>query len=316
MLNISTLHKTILHTVLTIVMAHYLIACTIPPVLTGNKPTLPPSQLNVAQVVLISIDGLRPDAINRDNAPHIYQMLQNGHYYTHARTVGRSLTLPSHASMLSGLPVSIHQVTKNKPIKGHIKSATLPSILAKYDMKSAAFFSKKKMAYLFPPAKTAYQFGPGVSGLEEEDTTAVQIAREFNLMWSSDTYAFSFIHIREPDRSGHAYGWMSDDYMNRAIPAADDAVGAILKTIKKSRRGHQTLMIITADHGGKDNSHWYSRDEDLPIPWIASHPQLSSHNYSEEWVSTLDTTPTILYLLGLPIPDELGGKIVEGFRPK
>lgn len=313
MLILTVSIQPILRRVLILTLISSLSACAIAPV---GKTTHTPSPLNVKHVVLISIDGLRPDAISRNNAPHIYRMLQNGHHYTHARTINRSLTLPGHASMLTGLPVSIHQVFRNKTIEGHLQYPTLPSILAKQNMKSAAFFSKKKMAYLFPPAYTDYQFGPGISGLEEKDTTAMQIAREFNLWWDSAGYHFTFVHIREPDRSGHAYGWMSDDYINRAIPVADNAVGAIVDTIKASRRRHQTLVIITADHGGKDNSHWFSREEDLRIPWIASHPQLKSSNFSGEWVSTLDTAPTILYLLGIPVPDEWPGKIVQGFRPQ
>ena len=316
MINAMTSRTLLIQRLLLIMLLGYLTACTtlqLPKLPTKQQP-IPSSPLNVKHVVLISVDGLRPDAINRDNAPHIYQLLQQGHYYTHAKTIGRSLTLPSHASMLTGLPVDIHRVVKNKPMPGYMKSPSIPTLLAKRDMTSAAFFSKKKMTYLFSPTQTNYMFGPGINGLEEKDTTAQLTAEDFKFMWSSAGYNFSFVHLREPDRSGHAYGWMSDDYLNRAIPSADNAVGSIIKTIQASRRAATTLVIITADHGGKNNDHWHGREEDQRIPWIAYYPQLTQNSYSNEWVSTMDTAPTILYLLGKPIPKNMQGKVVEGFR--
>ena len=59
----------------------------------------------VTHIVLISIDGLRPDAINIKNAKNLYTLSHAGLYYPDAQTIKRSVTLPSHTSMLTGLDI-------------------------------------------------------------------------------------------------------------------------------------------------------------------------------------------------------------------
>src|SRR5689334_12837495 len=53
-------------------------------------------------VVVVSIDGLRPDAIARFKAPTLTRLMHEGRYSLSAQTISLSLTLPSHTSMLTG----------------------------------------------------------------------------------------------------------------------------------------------------------------------------------------------------------------------
>jgi phosphonoacetate hydrolase len=71
-------------------------------------------------VLILSIDGLRPDAIALAPMPNLLAILQNSAYTLSAQTVYPSVTLVAHASMLSGLCPSKHGVDWNDylPEKG------------------------------------------------------------------------------------------------------------------------------------------------------------------------------------------------------
>ena len=64
-------------------------------------------------VVLVSIDGLRPDAISPKETPTLSRLTTEGSYTLSARTILPSKTLPSHTSMLTGQPPDIHGVSWN-----------------------------------------------------------------------------------------------------------------------------------------------------------------------------------------------------------
>src|SRR5918995_285305 len=64
-------------------------------------------------VLLVSIDGLRPDAIAKFSAPTLQRLIREGRYSLSARTIMPSTTLPSHTSMLSGERPEVHGVSWN-----------------------------------------------------------------------------------------------------------------------------------------------------------------------------------------------------------
>ncbi len=269
---------------------------------------------SVKRIVLISIDGLRPDAINSKNAKNLYALSHAGLYFPNAQTIKRSVTLPSHTSMLTGLDVKRHKITKNKPLPSYIKYPTVMQILKKHGKTTAALFSKEKLKYLFPPDSHNYLYGRGHNGIDYNQTRAANVAAEFSRVWTTQDYSLSFIHIREPDSAGHKHGWMSDEYLNQAVTTADEAVGHIYNLIKNSRYADNTLLIVTSDHGGKDTTHWHQRPEDLSIPLMVVHPAISPELRTDSDVSIYDITPTILYLLDTPAPKGLDGRIIERIK--
>jgi len=66
------------------------------------------------RVVIVSIDGLRPDAILPAPMPNLISLMQSGAFSLGAQTVYPSVTLVAHASMLSGLCPSKHGVYWNE----------------------------------------------------------------------------------------------------------------------------------------------------------------------------------------------------------
>ena len=72
-----------------------------------------PASRLTPHVLVVSIDGLRPDAITTFNAPTLRRLTVEGSYTLAASTITPSKTLPSHTSMLTGLSPEQHGVLWN-----------------------------------------------------------------------------------------------------------------------------------------------------------------------------------------------------------
>jgi len=104
------------------------------------------------QVILISIDGLRPDFYLNDDwpAPVLQHMAKNGSHAKAVKGVFPSVTYPSHTTMISGMPPSEHGIYYNTPFEPDgatgkwyweyesIKTPTLFSLSRKAGLTSAA----------------------------------------------------------------------------------------------------------------------------------------------------------------------------------
>ena len=88
-------------------------ACGARYVRSAPQPAQPLPQTSVSQhVLVVSIDGLRPDAIAAYSAPTLQRLIREGSYTLSATTIDPSTTLPSHTSMLTGQPPE-RQIHKN-----------------------------------------------------------------------------------------------------------------------------------------------------------------------------------------------------------
>ncbi|MGH7449160.1 MAG: alkaline phosphatase family protein, partial [Longimicrobiales bacterium] len=105
-------------------------------------------------VIVVSIDGLRPDAIERFDAATLMRLMAEGAWSLEATTILPSITLPSHTSMLTGVEPEVHGVTWNSElmdIHGHVATPTIFAVAKQAGLRTAAFFSKAKFAHLAVP---------------------------------------------------------------------------------------------------------------------------------------------------------------------
>ena len=87
----------------------------------------------IRHVVIISEDGLRPDALAGVRPPVHEAILKRAAYSLRARTIRRASTLPSHAAMLSGFDIKEHGLFWNSwhPDRGYIHVPTVFDAAAK-----------------------------------------------------------------------------------------------------------------------------------------------------------------------------------------
>jgi predicted AlkP superfamily pyrophosphatase or phosphodiesterase len=262
-------------------------------------------------VVVVSVDGLRPDAIATFKAPTLQRLIAEGSYTLSAKTILPSKTLPSHTSMLTGEPPERHGVYWNNTLEdepGTIEIPTIFGIAREHGYSTAAFFSKSKFSHLQQPGSLDYSQAPGGwfgrwSGSQTmKDVERHLLTAKPNLL---------FVHITDPDSAGHSSGWMSAEY-GKGVLEADAAVARLIKASDTAFGAGEYTLILTADHGGHGYDHGSDDPRDVTIPWIAWGEGVRPGQLLESSVQTMDTASTALLLLGLERPSRWAGSPVMG----
>jgi arylsulfatase A-like enzyme len=256
---------------------------------------LPPAPDALAELVLlISVDGLRPDVIF-PHAPNIHRMHLEGASANNARTVSKSSTLPSHASMVSGVDFRRHGLAFNsyRPERCHIQYPTIFSAAQRSGLSTALFVGKRKLAHLLDPDnQTHFEVG-GVFCNKVVKLAAPYIER-------ADP-GIVFVHFSDPDGAGHKHGWMSADYL-AAVRRADRCVGDVLEALHVRGNAERSLVVLTSDHGGHDHNHGSRLLSDKQIPWILWGGPAQRAVRVQRPIFNTDTAATILHALGRSDP--------------
>ena len=120
---------------------------------------------------------------------------------------------------------------------------------------------------------------------------------------------FLFVHFDHVDHAGHKYGHMTEEY-KAAVYKADSITGEVIKALKKAGIYEQTIILVTADHGGIGKGHGGTTREEIEIPWIISGPGIKRNHKVSATVHQKDTAPTISKIFGLTVPACWSGKAV------
>src|SRR5581483_95207 len=242
-----------------------------------------------------------PDVLDAARTPNHIAFMREGAAARLAKTIRESDTLPSHASMLSGFEAKDHRLWWNsfRRAMGFIHVPTIFSIAKQHGLSTAMFIGKPKLRHIALPGSVDHLERPSyLCGGVSRRASDYFIAHEPRLM---------FVHFSDPDELGHSKGWMSEDYL-RAVESSDRCLGTLLAAVERSGRADQTLIIITADHGGHGKVHSGSRQEvDREIPWMVRGPGVTKGLTIDQPVATVDTAATVLTALRLPLPAHMAG---------
>jgi predicted AlkP superfamily pyrophosphatase or phosphodiesterase len=247
-------------------------------------------------VAIISIDGLRPDALTGTNTPNILALAQRGSYTWDAQTVFPSTTLPSHASMLTGVEPSAHGVTFDECRETF--QLTTPTVL------SLAHTAGKRTVMVAGKAKfNQFALAGGIDSYVLATRGDVDVVNEAIVLLPAG-FDLLFVHLPQVDNTGHVSGWMSAEYAAQ-LKKTDEAVGRLVSLLPPG-----TTVILTADHGGQLKTHGTRDKIDMTIPWIIAGPRVVHRGPLSRPVRTLDTALTVLSLLGVAAPANATGKAV------
>lgn len=288
------------------------VSTPLPPPTETPLPTVTPTLMpRFQRVLIVSFDGLRPDAIARAEMENVLSLMQAGAYTLGAQTIMPSTTLPSHSSMLVGTCPAKHIVRWNQyvPKNGYAIGTDLFDLAHAAGLRTVMVVGKEKLRQITEPSSTDFfAFVDDTDKIKDpfslEQLALQEIANDFNLM---------FVHFPDGDLEGHDHGWMSRQQL-RAYANDDESFGYLLSRLRSRGLYESTLIIVTADHGGHDTTHGTDMLEDLTIPWIISGLGIQSRQLTTQ-VHTTDTAATVAFALGLSIPYEWDGvPVYEAFN--
>lgn len=238
-------------------------------------------------VVLVSIDGLRPDAIAAAPMPNLLDLRSMARYTLGARTVMPSVTLPCHTSMVRGVDVPRHGITSNvfTPLARPVPS--IFDLATRFGRRCGAFMNWGPLRDLYDPESVVTAQFQRDALRPEGDAWVVE------RFLAAPELDFAFVYLGHTDEAGHDFGWMSEGYL-RAAAHADACLGRVLGTL-----GPLDTVLVLSDHGGHDRGHGTDMAEDMTIPWFLAGPGISAGEIPEQ-VRIFDTAPTLAAALGLP----------------
>jgi predicted AlkP superfamily pyrophosphatase or phosphodiesterase len=274
-----------------------------------------PASSEQSYVFLVTIDGLRPDAISEKNTPNLTALLLKSSYTLNASTVFPSYTMPSHASLFTGLDVKNHKTTLNDHNKidkllnqnKYLPIDTIFTWGVQKNLRTTFICGKDKLRFLIKPdAKNT------ISCYDiywQRDNIIQNITQTVYSTFKSTRNNINFIHYPEPDLSGHINGWMSTKYIE-SLKKVDSEIQKLTELIQDEMLDKNYLLIITSDHGGTGNSHGSKIKEHMTIPWIAHGNSVKKNHKIKRKIKIYDTAPTILHFLNIEIPDNLDGEAI------
>lgn len=264
------------------------------------------------KVILILVDGMRPDGLLQCGNPYLPVLLENSYVFLNSETVMPSVTLPCHMSLFHSVPPQRHGILTNtwvpqvRPVNG------LFEVLKQNNKISTSFYNWEQLRDLGRPGTISSSTYFSISKHENSDLILTDIAINYIEKHEPD---FIFLYLGITDAVGHEYGWMSHKYKE----AISNALFCIEKTIQKTKDLY--TYVITSDHGGHDRSHGSDMSEDMKIPIIIHNKTLSPsapHNTSIDADNTsidmdmvpniIDIAPTIAYIMGISPDVDWEGK--------
>lgn len=254
------------------------------------------------KVLLILVDGMRPDAVTSCNHPAVGDFMENSLYTLSARTVMPSVTLPTHMSLFHSVPAERHGIITNtytplvRPLDGICER------IAAAGKRCAFFYNWEQLRDLARPGSLFEAgFYSGSRGYEAANELVTCAAKE---CLESSEPDFMFVYLGWVDEAGHAHGWMGDEYM-RSVRASWDQIERMSEVAFE--RGY--TVIVTADHGGHERSHGSDMDEDMLIPLFIRGEGIEPGTLPEG-TSILDIAPTAVSIVGAQPAREWEGKVL------
>ncbi|MEX1311932.1 MAG: sulfatase-like hydrolase/transferase [Candidatus Sulfomarinibacteraceae bacterium] len=274
---------------------------------TAEDPAAP-------NVLLITVDTLRGDALGwiggRNETPAIDALAKGGARFRSAVSPV-PITLPAHASILTGLIPARHGIRDN----GQTVPAGFPTLAERLSAEgwhTAAFVSGFPLESIFGLDRGFDHYDDtmdqGTEGWVERaalDTTAAAV----EWILASPSPWFVWIHFYdphdpyEPPRTFWQQGEQGD-YLGE-VAYTDFAIETLLDGIPQKLRAN-TLTVFTADHGESLGEHrekthgFFVYDSTVVVPLVFHQPgRIKARELTLE-PRLVDIAPTVLDLLRLP----------------
>lgn len=250
------------------------------------------------RVLVIGVDGARPDALEAADTPWIDFLRRHGAYTAQARTQldGPTKSAPGWLSVFTGVSPGRHRVTAN-------------GMYADRDRTQRTF-----VARAFDAGRRAIVSSAWVeitSDIVEPDVAA---QRNFAVdplatVWlaerlrSEDADVF-FQHLDQVDQNGHITGFSATNpaYL-AALGRVDGHVGTLLDAVlaRPAVTREDWLFVMTTDHGGSGVDHGAMDAANQTIWFLTAGAAVAPGELPAMATSHMDVAPTVLRWINVAV---------------
>lgn len=280
-------------------------------------------------VVLLTLDTTRYDHLGcygyeRDTSPVIDVLAREGLRFEVAYAAA-PVTLPSHASILTGQHPVHHQVRSNGRYRLPDEARTLAQVLREAGYQSAAFLSAVVLDGRYGLGRGFDHYGDDLVSkehafaIERRDAQAVV---DEALAWvderDRDRPVFLWLHFFDPHHPWSPppellkeFGRRDVDLYDASIRSMDTAIGVLREGL--SKQGIDPCWAILSDHGEGLSEHdeethgSFAYDTTTRIAFVLSGAGFPAR-VSPAVARQIDLLPTVLDLLELPVHAGIDGR--------
>ena len=278
----------------------------------------PPVAAKKPNVLLITLDTVRADYLSCNGSkkvqtPHLDRLARGGVNFKRART-SVPLTLPAHASIMTGNYPPVHGVRDNGTYRLPHEQLTLAEVLDEQGYETAAFIGAFVLDRHFGLAQGFDVYDEGnwgnVNRLENlaAERSADAVHDAFSIWLKGRTGErpfFAWVHLYDP----HApytppepfRKRFADDPYAGEIAYTDAVVGKIVEDLESQKFLDSTLVVVVGDHGeglgehGEGTHSLLIYNSTIHVPMLLHFPALiPSGKTVEHLTRTIDLAPTIL----------------------
>jgi choline-sulfatase len=221
-------------------------------------------------IILVTVDTLRPDHVTAGISPALDALAREAVVFDTAISVG-PLTLPAHASLLTGQIPPAHGVRDNHVYALAPEIPTYTTWLKSQAYETAAFVSAVVLdrRYGLDAGFDAYDDAMPAEAPERSAGDTIGRAGDWLRRRGSGAGAapfFLWIHLFEPHapyRTGSYAGEVTD---------VDREIGRFFAALRELRLWDDTVLTVTSDHGeslgehGEDTHGFFIYDSTIRIP--------------------------------------------------
>lgn len=280
-------------------------------------------------LLLITLDTARADRFAHAGGaagitPRIDALAEEGVGFSNAISPV-PLTLPAHATLMTGRQPPSHTVRDNGTYRLPASETTLAELLEQAGYTTGAFVGATVLdrRYGLDQGFSTYDAeirdsrDLPILDYPERSAEAVAAAAERWLEAREGGPLFAWVHLYdphtpyrppEPELSTHESAYDGE------VAYADRVVGRLVDRWEERRGKERTLVVVTSDHGeglgehGEPNHGILLHDATLRVPLVIRHPGLRLDRSVSAPVHLADILPTVLGLLDLDAPEGVQGR--------
>lgn len=258
-------------------------------------------------VVLIGLDGWGAYSVEKAEMPNVKRLMAEGSYTLKKRSVLPSSSAVNWASMYMGAGPELHGYTEwgskvpelpSRVTNDHGIFPTVFSLLreATPEAEIGTIYEWDGIRYVVDTLAMSYE--KHVTDKPEVSRATARYAAEYI---KRARPALLNIVFDEPDHVGHEKGHDTADYY-RKLAELDGYVGQILQAIDEAGILEETIVIVTADHGGIEKGHGGKTMMEMETPFIIQGKGIKRGYEFQESMMQFDCAATIAYIFGLEQP--------------
>lgn len=270
-------------------------------------------------VILIGIDGWGAYSVAKAKIPHIRSLMAEGAYTLNKRSVLPSSSAVNWASMYMGAGPELHGYCE-----WGSQVPDLPSRVVNEHGIFPTIFSELRAAAPDAEIGCIYEWG-GIRYLV--DTLALSYDKHVTEAAKDSTatarYAVSYIKEKKPalanivfdalDHTGHTLGHDTPAYYNK-LEEIDGYVGEIVQAVKDAGIWEESIIIVSADHGGIGKGHGGRTMAEMETPFIICGQHVKKGFHIQESMMQFDIASTIASIFALQQPQVWIGRPMNVFE--